>query len=879
MDEAERILGHYRLLRQLGTGGMGIVYEAEDLKLGRRVALKFLKEQPSADIGAAERFHREARAASALNHPHICTIYDIEQFDGHDFIAMELLKGEALQQRLASGPLTTVSIAKLGLGLADALAAAHEAGIVHRDLKPGNIFIDERDRAKILDFGLAKTHVIGKAGGVTTASAAALATESGTISGTLSYMSPEQARGESIDGRSDLFSLGAVLYEAATGKQAFSGKTAALIFDSLLNSDPPNARAVNPRVPADLVRIVDKLLRKNREQRYQSAAEVRDEFASLQRKLHLGPAPGQSRKVPLLVIVAIVIAVLLAINVFRSREGITQTDRLRSELVQITSDSGLHEFAAWSPDAKQIAFSKDIGGFKQIILTTVGSSEERAITSGNYDHIQPRWSPDGKFILFVRANQANGKIEPGDIFGEYTGGDIWRKEISTGAESKLIQNAFNPSYSPDGKSIAVDADWAGPRRIWVVNENGANPQQLTTDSSEAVAHVTPSWSPDRKRIAFQHIERTKFDVRVIDVVTRQSWSLTDDIFQDLNPVWSRKGKYVYFSSYRSGGLNIWRTPLKEDGRPDGPPEQITVGSGQDVQLAMSPDGTRLAFSILRQNADVWRLPVSDRTGMPTGAPEEVVASTREDSRAAPSPSGAQLAFNSERGGQMNIWLRGKDASLRQVTTGGGGDFQPTWSPDEKQLVFFSARSGNGDIWSVDLATSKLLQLTSSQSMEINPFFSPDGKQIAFQSDKSGRLEVWVMKSDGSGQTQLTSAGVTGHFMRWNLDGSRIIFRCQCGSKPHVAEIPAVGGEMVSWPDIQGGSHISMSPNFELVMDVVGHKALWVTSLKTGKSTKVFEFADPESRIDYPVWTPDGKWIVFDRFQPQGGDIWALKDFE
>jgi Tol biopolymer transport system component len=306
-----------------------------------------------------------------------------------------------------------------------------------------------------------------------------------------------------------------------------------------------------------------------------------------------------------------------------------------------------------------------------------------------------------------------------------------------------------------------------------------------------------------------------------------------------------------------------------------------MGSGQDVQLAMSPTGERLAFSILRQNADLWSLPVSPQTGMANGDPQEVLASTREDSRGSWSPDGSQIAFNSDRSGEMNLYTHSeKDNSNRQVTTGPGGDFQAQWSPDGKRLVFFSSRAGNADIWLVDLATNSLKQLTSDPSLDLNPFFSPDGAEIAFQSDRSGRLEVWVMNSDGSHQRQLTKIGVTGHFLRWSQDGRNVVFRCPCGGKPQTYQVSLNGDDPVPLnSEIVGGSHMSFSPSYSLIMDVVGHKTMWVSPVTTGKAVKVFEFPDGESRIDYPVWSPDGKWVLFDRFRPQGGDIWAIENFE
>src|SRR6266481_179754 len=295
-------IAHYKVLRKLGSGGMGIVYEAEDTKLGRRVALKFLPENTRRDPQSLERFLREARAASALNHPGICIIHAIEEHDGRTFIAMELLEGQTLDKLIPLGALPIPRTIDIGLQLADALDAAHKKGIIHRDIKSANIFITERGAVKILDFGLAKLlpeHHANFRGETTLGDPETLLlTSPGTAVGTISYMSPEQARGEELDPRSDLFSLGGVLYQLATGKQAFPGTTSAVLFDNILHNAPVAAVTLNPDLPAELARILNKALEKDRDVRYQVAAELRADLTRLQREIDSGKVASVSSSSP-----------------------------------------------------------------------------------------------------------------------------------------------------------------------------------------------------------------------------------------------------------------------------------------------------------------------------------------------------------------------------------------------------------------------------------------------------------------------------------------------------------------------------------------------------------------------------------------------------
>lgn len=839
LDPGTRI-GAYEIIAPIGAGGMGVVYRARDVRLGREVAIKFLPDEAVSDPSAVARFQFEAQAASALNHPHILTIYDIgetEESPPQRYIAMEYISGDTLRARI--GPEHDVGESvDLLIQIGEGLAKAHEADIVHRDLKPDNIMITRDGYAKILDFGLAKLGDLSHLDSETTTPRIPT-TQPGAIVGTPSYMSPEQFHGGEVDLRSDIFAFGSVAYETLSGRRAFGGAMLAETVHQIVAVDPPPLRSVDERIPAELQRVVSRCLAKQPSKRFPSMREVVAELK-------------------------------------RVREHMRESVRRFPRLVQLTFARAIEQFPALSPDGRQLAFSREIGRVRKLILTEPAESSERQLTRGDFDDIQPAWSPDGRSLLFVRSNGEGTLFDIADVFGRYVNGNIWQLDPESGRESRIIDEAFNPAWSPDGERIAFDASWSGPRRIWLADARGRNAQQLTTDDSEATSHVRPRWSPDGAKIVFQNIEGTKADVRIADVKTRSIKWITDDYVMDLHPVWSFDGGTIFFSSYRTGGINVWSIPVDIDGTPAGPLHQITAGAGHDVDLDIPRTPDRLVFAILKQNAELWRLPVDVETGEAIGAPEQVVAGARESTRGAWSPNGDRIAFGSDRGGEMNLWLlTPRDGKTRRLTTGAGGDFQPNWSPDAQSLVFFSGRANAIDIWRYDFDGETITRLTRGEGININPFFSPDGKRIAFLSDRDGRMEVFVMNANGSGVRQLTTCGVTGHFVRWTADGSRIFFRCP--SARMTMTVAAEGGEPEATAEVIGGAHMSLSPDQSLMMDVLNHRTLWCSPLQDGSPRKVFEFDDAESRIDYPVWSPDGRWILFDRFQPHGGDVWAVEE--
>jgi eukaryotic-like serine/threonine-protein kinase len=896
-----RTISHYKIIDKLGEGGMGIVYKAHDTKLDRIVALKFLPAHLGVDETEKQRFLREARAASSLDHSNICSIYSIEETeDGGLFITMAFYEGMSLTQRIGNGPLPIKDVLNFSVQIASGLQKAHEKGIVHRDLKPSNILITNDNQVKIIDFGLAK------------AIEHTALTKAGSTLGTVPYMSPEQAQGHTVDHRTDIWSLGIIMYEMITGQHPFRSEYETALIYSIINQEPDPVTGLRSGIPMDLERIIQKCLEKEAGNRYQSTSEIIVDLQRVERDLtssahskfikpdsssvkssapdfHPGISPqekesprytGAPKKLSNLLFVSgiLILVFIISIYYFSRRMDPSSGSVGQITLRQITFASGVDEYPVWSPDGTAIAFSREIHGYRNIFIKDIQSGNERQITHTEADNTQPAWAPDAKSLLFVRANQATGKIGLSDLFGYYTDGDIWKMDLETMTEQKFIENAFNPAFSPDGKWIAVDASWAGPRRLWLVDERGRNPRQISSDVSEAVEHTAPKFSADGSRLVFQHIEGTRRDIRMLNRQTEEITLITDDHFLNILPFWSPSGDMIYFSSYRGGGINIWRTQLGRDNFSlPGRYEQITTGAGQDLHVSISPDGGKIAFSVLGLNSNIWLLPVSPHSGLPNGEPQPLIVTTREDSRGAWSPDGKLIAFSSDRTGDMNIWIYSfDDGSVRQVTKGPGGDYQPNWSPDGKSIAFFSSRGGTLDIWSVEVGTGMMKQLTNRPASDINPFYSPDGKYIAFHSDEKGRLEPWVISSDGSEMRQLTSMPAGLHFMRWTKDGKSVIFRSPTSPKPSLWTVPVTGEEAKFLIDPPGTAHISLSPDHTLIMDVVNHMVLWAAPLDGSEPYKVFEFDDPEVRIDYPVWSPDGRYILFDHLRPSGGNIWIAE---
>ncbi len=873
-------LGPYEILSFLGAGGMGEVYRARDPRLNREVAIKVFPADRVGDDDRRRRFVQEAHAASALNHPHIITIHEIESANGADFIVMEYVRGKSLDALIPPRGLRLGEVLRIAIPVADALRAAHARRIIHRDLKPANVIVGTDGAVKVLDFGLAK--LVGddtttEDGGDLTRTADMALSAPGRIAGTAAYMAPEQATGGKVDARSDIFSFGALLYEMVTGVRAFEGASTADTLAAVVRAQPKPPAEIVPNFPSDLQKVILRCLRKDPERRFQHIDDVKVALEEIKEDSESGSAAAvpsaryrHSWAIAALVGVVILVAAMVWLQRYRR-----ETEAPPPRVAPLTALPGSEQWPALSPDGNQVAFawSGAKGDNWDLYLKFVGSSEMRRLTTDPLFEAFPHWSPDGRHIAFLRCRpEAGCQIR---LISAMGGADSKVSDLRV-AESQI-------DWSPDGRFLvaAINARVASQQAagLYLLPVAGGTVRRLTTP--KVSTDQAAAFSPDGHRLAYASCSASSHspcDVYVLDLDTTfaptgPARRLTSQAVAIFGLAWSRNGQFIIYDAQAVPLLSyLWRVEVEGHS----PPARIEVAGAEAGAPATTAAADRLVFSRSLLDGDVY--------GMAWGqAPQPIAASSFYDFLPQFSPDGRQMVFCSERSGESTeLWIASADGSgARQLTRGMGlSQCAGNWSPNGQQIALDSAGDdGHEHIWVIDPDGGTPRQVTKESGSQRAPTWSHDGQWIYYWRQQSDHHDIWRTRLSDGVKEQVTHTGNT-VFGVESADGNHFLYQAASGA---LVEQPLAGGnerQVVKCAFATGLFAVRAQGIYYAGCEPGPDVPVYLLNPASGKQQVIGKLEKVKRGVPHCglAVSPDGARVLYTREVSNGADLMLIENF-